>query len=203
MKKMNLVKTIVMILAAALFITGCSGKGEDNSGTAANDASKNSQAENKEAASKPEELQQQALHNEDGSLSISVPANWSELQLNPTADIQAGRLESEDYVMVLSERKDTFSDSLTLQEYYELVTKNMSATIENGVFGDPQSVTVNGQPALQFELRGEIEKIKIGYIITIVETDKSFSQILFWTLQNRMDQKRATYLELADTFKEI
>lgn len=223
--KPNLLRTLAVIMAAMLLIAGCSGKAEDTQGAAANNGSKTGQAEQQNTESntaspkqeekeeKPEEEEAKTeqpaqgdwhtLVNEEGSLSLSVPKEWAELQLSPVATIQAGKLESEDYAMVVSEPKDTFSGDFTLKEYYERVTENMKGTIQNGTFGEPKEVTVNGRQGIQFELQGEIEKIKIAYVITLVETSNSFNQVLFWTLQNRMDEKRATYLESIDTFKEI
>ena len=68
---------------------------------------------------------------------------------------------------------------------------------------EPKEIQVNGQPAVQFELSGEIDKIKISYLITLVETDGNFTQLLFWTLQSRMDEKRDMFINASSTFKEI
>ncbi|GAB6991002.1 hypothetical protein [Paenibacillus pini] len=144
------------------------------------------------------------LKSDDKKMEIAVPAYMTyELELSPKADIQASRAAQEEYMMVLRESKDVFSQSYTLTDYYNAIKGSMSKSITNATQTEPKKIQVNGQPALQFELNGEIEKIKISYLITLVETDGNFTQLLFWTLQNRMEDKRDMFIKSSSTFKEL
>ena len=144
------------------------------------------------------------MASDDKKAEITIPASMSyELELSPDADIQASRMQQEEYMMVLREGKDTFADNFTLTDYYTAVTDSMSQALLNATLTEPKEIEVNGQPAVQFELSGEIDKIKISYLITLVETDGNFTQLLFWTLQNRMDEKRDMFINAASTFKEV
>ncbi len=144
------------------------------------------------------------MASDDKKMEITIPAYMSyQLELSPDADIQASRTQQEEYMMVLREGKDVFADNFTLTDYYEAVNDFMSNTLTNTTQTEPKQIQVNGQPAVQFELSGEIDKIKISYLITLVETDGNFTQLLFWTLQSRMDEKRDMFINASSTFKEI
>ena len=144
------------------------------------------------------------LTSADKKMEITLPAYMTtEMELSPNADIQASRALQEEYMMILREGKDTFADGYTLDDYYEAVINNMSETLTNSSQPTPKKIQVNGQPAVQFELNGEIDKIKISYLVTVVETDGNFTQLLFWTLQSQMDAKRDMFLQATDTFKEL
>ncbi|WIV19190.1 hypothetical protein QPK24_23230 [Paenibacillus polygoni] len=144
------------------------------------------------------------LTSDDKKAEITIPATMSyEMELSPDADIQASRMQQEEYMMVLRESKDTFADNFTLTDYSTAVTDSMSQTLLNATLTDPKEMEVNGQPAVQYELSGEIDKIKISYLITLVETEGNFTQLLFWTLQNQMDEKRDMFINAASTFKEV
>lgn len=144
------------------------------------------------------------LMSDDKKMEITIPAYMSyELELSPIADIQASRSQKEEYMMVMREGKDVFADNFTLTDYYEAISANMSKSVTNSTKTEPREIQVNGQPAVQFELNGEFDKIKISYLITLVETDGNFTQLLFWTLQNQMDEKRDMFIKSASTFKEV
>ncbi|WP_020618199.1 hypothetical protein [Paenibacillus daejeonensis] len=146
----------------------------------------------------------QAYEGTSGNFQIMLPSDWTEeTTLTPGADIQAARMAQEDYVAIITESKSTFSDGTALEDYLDLVLQNgMLEAIEGAQMSDPQSVTVNGNAGLQFTLTGAVEKVKVGYMITVVETNGHFSQVIFWTLEQMLDQKLPAYNEYLQTFEE-
>jgi hypothetical protein len=144
------------------------------------------------------------LKSDDKTLEITVPSYMkNEMELSAEAEIQASRAIQEEYLIVLHERKDTFEDGFTLEDYHKAINDNMINTLTNPVPTEVKSIKVNGQKALQYELIGEVDKVKVGYLVTLVETDDHYTQVLFWTLQNRMDEKRDMFLKAANTFKVL
>ncbi|AWB45751.1 hypothetical protein DCC85_17185 [Paenibacillus sp. CAA11] len=145
----------------------------------------------------------QTLKNSDDSIEVKVPSNWSTgLNLSPDADIQAAAPASEDYIVVLRESKTDFPDNVTLNDYYKVILDNMKGSMTNPEQTEPKQVTINGLKGMQYELTGEVDKIKISYLITILESDKNFTQVLLWTRANMMDQKRPGYTDIVNTFTE-
>lgn len=144
------------------------------------------------------------LKSDDKTLEITVPSYMTtELELSAEAEIQASRAAQEDYLIVLHERKDTFEDGFTMEDFHTAINDNMTNTLANPVQTEPKQIKVNGQPAIQYEVTGEVDKVKVAYLVTLVETDEHYTQVLFWTLQNRMDEKRDMFLEAASTFKVV
>lgn len=146
-----------------------------------------------------------SLEGTDGLTSITLPSGWQEMPgLNPEASIQAAKvtMNDENYLLVISENQSDFSDDTALEDYMNLIKDiQMEQSIENGVFSDPEATTINGLNAYQFEVRGEIEKVKIGYLVTLVESDEHFHQLIFWTTDQKLDSSKEIYQEALQSFE--
>ncbi|BFH10490.1 hypothetical protein J6TS7_32960 [Paenibacillus dendritiformis] len=94
-------------------------------------------------------------------------------------------------------------DIQTLEDYYDLLyERNYSELAPEGPV-EPKSVTINGLPALQFEIQWVSEdKIKIAMLITLIESPRQFTQVVFWTIQSKIEQKRERFIEAAASYKE-
>ncbi|MBP1989937.1 PsbP-related protein [Paenibacillus eucommiae] len=143
------------------------------------------------------------MKSKDGKLELTVLGDWKEANLNEEADLQGAKLSSEDYFIIMKEEKDLFADDMKLAEYNKIIADNMSAGLQNATVSEPVSLEVNGQPALQSEITGEVDKIKIAYLLTTVQSSKHFSQVLFWTQQKLMAEKKQGYMDATKTFKII
>lgn len=137
---------------------------------------------------------------------ITLPGGWTEANgLNDEADLQALNLSAgnENYLMVLNEPKTDFDDGFTLQEYYDLIMSMQTdgSLIGNAVHSDPVETDINGNKGIQFEVRGEVDKVKIAYLFTLVESENGFHQVIFWTNANKMDDNKQTYIDATNTFK--
>jgi hypothetical protein len=82
-----------------------------------------------------------------------------------------------------------------------LGTLTKSMTYSNKV--GPTSLTINGNPAIQYEVRGEIKNINVVYLHTTVDTPQHFQQIVAWTLQSTYDDKKDILQNVVESFKEI
>lgn len=144
------------------------------------------------------------LTSPDGRFQLTVPGDWrKETELNEQASMQASHRVRETYVVVLSESKSDFADEMTLERFTSTTRNNMLAGIRSAQSAEPQPVTINGNPALQYELRGVIEGLNAVYINTTVETPEHYHQIITWTLPSRLEQNRPTLLEVTRSFKEV
>ncbi|WP_010269079.1 PsbP-related protein [Paenibacillus senegalensis] len=145
------------------------------------------------------------LEGTDGLTAITLPPGWQEMPgLNPEASIQAAKvsMSDENYLLVISENKADFSDGTALEDYMGLIKDiQMAQSIENGSFTDPQASTINGMNAYQFEVRGEVEKVKIGYLVTLIESNDHFHQVIFWTTDHKLDNSKGEYQEALQTFE--
>ena len=144
------------------------------------------------------------LTSPDGRFQLTVPGDWQkETQLNEQASIQASNRGREIYVILLSESKSDFADEMTLDRFTSATRSKMMAGVRSAQSAEPTPTTINGNPALQYEIRGVIEGLNAVYLNTTVETPEHYHQIITWTLPSRLEQHKGTLLEVARSFKDV
>ncbi|MEQ9412077.1 MAG: hypothetical protein RIK87_30480 [Fuerstiella sp.] len=142
------------------------------------------------------------LTSSDGQFQITVFEGMSEASdLNDEADIQAANLFTEMYVVVLSEPKVDFEDDMTLEDYRDLCypqfVENLGATMSQ-----PEQVrTAADDRALQYDIHATVDKIKIGYLVTFIDTGTHFHQVLAWTLESKYGEHRPTLQKISASLK--
>jgi hypothetical protein len=146
----------------------------------------------------------QLLTSPDGKLQLTVPVGWrNDPELHAEAGLRASNRLSEMYAIVLTQSKDDFAEKVTLEAFTDLTRQQVLSNINAPDATAPVAATVAKHPALQYTVRGVVENIKVVYLITVVETNTSFHQILTWTLHSRFDQNWHTLDEVTQSFREI
>jgi len=139
----------------------------------------------------------------DGKFRITVPAGWDvEKDLNDAADLQASHRDSEMYIVVLSETKEDLHD-MTLEGHSKLTREALLKTVQDSSISGPTSVTVDGHPAVQYEIRGAVNHVNVVYLHTTVESPKYFHQILAWTVPSRFALNKTTLEQVTEKFHEM
>ncbi len=143
------------------------------------------------------------LTSKDGGSQITIPASWKEeTTLNMEAVLQASDAVNEMYVVVLENSKQDFED-MRVEKYSELTRATLMERITSPQMGTPSSLIINGYPAIQCEIRGTVQNVRIAYLHVAAESPNHFYQILTWTLPSRFDKNRAQLEEVTRSFKEI
>ena len=138
----------------------------------------------------------------DERTQITVPAAWAPMDLNDAAEIEVGSEADEAYVIVLNELKDDLY-GWNLEKHSRVTLGQLLANVTFPVLTGPKALTINGSPAVQYEIRGAAENRNIIYIHTTVDGPKYFSQILAWTLPSRAEAVKAQLLKAVTTFREV
>ena len=140
----------------------------------------------------------------DGILQLTVPEGYEETDAlnNEVANLQLMYAAKEQYIMTIFESKIDFSEDMTLDDFRDAVMQNMQMA-ESAEFSDAESLTINGYDAQQFTMSGEVSKIKLKYLVTVIETDSGFCQILSWSLQSRYDEAEDVFKQIAESFTEL
>lgn len=155
------------------------------------------------ACSSPPGPKTKDISSADGKLRITVPSAWEERKgLNDSADLQAAYLPSEMYVVVLSEPKEDFQD-MTLAKHSELTREALMEGVKDPVVSGPFALQVDGHPAIQYEIRGAVNNVKIVYLHVTVDGAKYFHQILTWTIPSRFEANKPTLEGVIQRFKEL
>ncbi len=143
------------------------------------------------------------LTSADGRTQITVPEDWSSMtDLNAVASIQAANLNKEQYVIVIEDSKQDFSDASL--DYHSEVTSQLIVDGLTAPEADaPVPMTVNGHAALQKEIRGSFDNINVIYLHTSIETPTHFYQVLTWSLKSRFEENRSIFEQVTQSFQEV
>lgn len=134
-----------------------------------------------------------------GRFRMTVPNNWSPMpKLNAIADIAAGNLLLEQYLMVIAEPKDEVG--MGLEEFAKTVTEQMRTKLEKPQQGEFAKLALGTFPALRCRIAGKAEGIDIVYLHTSVETPDHLCQVLCWTLAPREQTAFPIFEKVAATF---
>jgi hypothetical protein len=171
------------VLLALVALTGCQKMGE---------------------ALKPQPV---ALKSADGALQITVPSTWSDdsapdRKLNDQAVLQASNRGSELYVIVLTEEKEDLS-GMDLAKFSEVTRGSQLQSMTNGVEEGPKKRTINGMPAIEYVLKGTVDKANVVMKHVSVDGAKRYHQVLVWTLKSKWDAEQGALDAVIDSLKEI
>lgn len=142
------------------------------------------------------------LKSPDGQTQVTIPTGWKEDKtLHEEAVIQARDVASEVCVLVFTESKDDF-DEMTVDKYSELIRSHTMEAIKSPQLSSPSRLTINGYPALQYEIRGSVDNVKLVYLQVAVESAQSFHQIVTWTTPSLFEKNRSQMESVIASFKE-
>ncbi|MEE4564623.1 RDD family protein [Paenibacillus polymyxa] len=140
----------------------------------------------------------------DNQFAITAPWNWSrDNMINEEADISIKNEFTDRYLIVLSEPKSDFDNSMTLQEYKGIIEDHLVSGITDPELGLASDRMVNGYPAIEFTLKGEVDGIPIMYNVTTIETPSHYHQVLAWTYASRYGRAQQELRKIRDSFREM
>ncbi len=139
----------------------------------------------------------------DGQSQVTVPASWqTSTELNAAAELQVSNPLQEQYLIVLTESKSDFTE-MDLETYTQIVLEGLAENVSGADITGPQSLTLNQQPALQYEVRGTVENLNVVYWLTVVEGTQNYYQVLTWTLASKAEANRPVFQQVIESFQEI
>ncbi|WP_054949130.1 PsbP-related protein [Numidum massiliense] len=140
----------------------------------------------------------------DGSFQIEAPKDWRERNdLNPQATLGLANLIKEKYLIILYDNKKDFVKGAKLDDYYDIVSTNMTDGAKDGKASKPQKLTINELPALHFSMPANVEGIDVQYIVYLVEADDKFYQLVFWTVDENVATHQAEFEKIAASFRPL
>jgi len=132
-----------------------------------------------------------------------LPTSWKKHpELTDIAGIEYANLQREQYLIVISESKADFASSTDVFVYNDLLEQNLRDSIDNFQVKYLGEVKINGMNGLKYEMRGEIDNIKIAYLKVALEGEDHFHQLLFWTVPTRWRTNLEQFEEALVSFTE-
>ena len=140
---------------------------------------------------------------DDNVTKLSVPASWKQhAELTEFAGIEYVGLQREQYLIVTSESKVNFANSTDVFTYNDMLEQNFRNSVANLQVKYLGEVEINGMRGLKYEMRGEINNIKIAYLQVALEGEEHFHQVLFWTVPTRWSANLRLFEKALVSFTE-
>jgi len=74
---------------------------------------------------------------------------------------------------------------MTLKKYHDATRDRMFQKMKNASAAEPVSLTIDGHPALQDEIKATENGTNVIFLHTTLDDGNHFQQILAWTLNHR------------------
>lgn len=138
----------------------------------------------------------------DKTSQITLPGTWTaQTNLNPEAQIQAANWTQGLYLIVLSEAKDKLK-GMTRDKHSQITRELLTKNLVQPQVSKPTTVTqVNGNPAIQYEIRGSLNNFSVQFLHTTIETPTQFVQILAWAPPEAYERNKAELQAILQTYR--
>ncbi|MEO8215527.1 MAG: hypothetical protein ABI718_00425 [Acidobacteriota bacterium] len=147
------------------------------------------------------EEKEQTLSSPDGKTQVSVPASWVVMDLNKAAEIQAGHEGQGCFLIVLNETKEDLY-GWNIEKHSRVTLASLLSKLAFPTITGPKSLKINGNPAVQYEVKGATDNINIIYLHTTVDGKSFFSQILGWSVPSQAERCRPELNRAIASFRE-
>lgn len=137
---------------------------------------------------------------------LTATKEWEKADLSSNEDaslILSGKNRNKGY-LVICEGKEELGDDVTLDDYFDAV-KSENTELEAGIQEESiKDITLkSGYEAKQLMVNINHNNENLKYIITLLETDKSFYQLIGWTMENIYDKSEKDFVEMTESFMEL
>lgn len=139
-------------------------------------------------------------------VSLRLTNGWqpaSTGQLHPSADLEAYNPDERMFLVVLGENRASVApgnleDQATF--YLQILKGGFSEVLDTQTRTSVERV--NSFPAVQYEVRGQVNQNAVAYLHTTVELGDSFYQVVVWTPDNLRISNSAAMRAIAQEFRQ-
>lgn len=131
--------------------------------------------------------------------------------LNDDATLQYMNAKKEAYVIVIDDSKKQLEELGTkydgIEDFHEGVSKELITSLKNPVESGKKTFLVGKNKYSQSVLNGKFtnsseKEVGITYLLTYVETDENYYQILCWSTAELFPKLEVDYLKIVKTLRE-
>jgi hypothetical protein len=140
-----------------------------------------------------------ALTSQDGRVQLQLPDGW---HVQAVDQKYVRRLGSNDhyFVALISNNKEDYTG---LKAYSQIAVDGIVHKVKDAKASEGRPVKLGEFPALRYEITGTTDKgVRLGYVLTVVETKGYFNQVLSWTMKSQFATYKLKMGELANGVHE-
>ncbi|HEY1205748.1 MAG: hypothetical protein ABSH46_16850 [Bryobacteraceae bacterium] len=142
------------------------------------------------------------LRSPDGRIELELPLGWGKGLIGAgLCQISATNRFDGSAVCVVSYQKERFRD---LPTFNAIMKKAVLSNLEGSQASGDEIIQLNGRPALRYEMTvtGGLG-IGMGYVVTNVETETLFIQVVATTIGSRFPETKARLAAVANGLREV
>ena len=137
-----------------------------------------------------------------GEFQVTADDSWSvHDDLHDEADLSIGSLFEEKYLIVLTEPKSDFSEDYSLEDHTLWVEESFAGESPLPVAANETSI--GGYEAQQFEFDDVVDDYAITYLVTTIETEEHFHQLIAWTLTENFGRLEQELRDVTASFGPV
>src|SRR6266536_1351214 len=125
---------------------------------------------------------------------VAVPKSWKKMELVDDGVIEVGDKVSNQYLIVLTERKADLD--MDLRRFSRVVIASLTEHVTSKQLSAPTSLRVGGRPARQ-------DQIRVIYWHTSVEGVRNYHQVIAWTVASQEKRDGPKLRQIISSFREI
>ncbi|MEM9087493.1 MAG: hypothetical protein AAGC93_02000 [Cyanobacteria bacterium P01_F01_bin.53] len=191
LKSQSLISGLMISLALVVGLSSC------RSGSTSNDTASNTASENVSVKSD--------LENVETNVRITVPSGWTAIKEGQrrSTDIYAVSPDKDLYAAVLSESASVLSQfdlEDNAEQYRWLIQKELDTFEKETRTG---TTTIDNDPALQYEIRGQVKGTPVVYLHTTIKGTDSYYQVVGWTTAADYSENKETLQTIIKSFRAL
>ncbi|MCR2804152.1 RDD family protein [Paenibacillus soyae] len=136
----------------------------------------------------------------DGKFQVTADDSWSlQDDLHDEADLSIGNMFAEKYMVVLTQPKSDFDADFTLDDF--------SGQVVNS-FAEGRALPIVPYPfdggmykSEQFTFVENVDGYSVTYLVTSIETEEHYHQVIVWTLAEKYERLKQELTELIASFQ--
>lgn len=138
----------------------------------------------------------------DGLIRLQLPTSWREIpELGDDMSVRHGNQVKETYVVLLSEARVDFGTAFFLNDFSRALLDNNFEGATN-VSQLPSEGMISGMAFEQYRIDATVDSLEVIYLLTTLQSESYFYQLLQWTLPSRWDTHQSTFLDIANSIQE-
>jgi hypothetical protein len=117
--------------------------------------------------------------------------------------IGAAREKEGEYVEIIADPRDQFVNNL--EQYADAKLETMVVLLEGAKVTSDGPMEIGGRHAIRFEIEGKLPDsgVKIGYVLTVIETKDYYIQVIAWAPGKKFADHRGELQGLASGFAPV
>lgn len=148
-------------------------------------------------------VQTRVVYSDDGISELSVPESWSSrADFGRSAALRVADGGRDSYLMVNSYLPREIEPT-SLAQFAERVSVALRDNMDKGRMSGPRQLTINGRPAIEYELSGYFGDARIAYLSTVMEGRRApYHHLITWTSAEFYRANRGMMRDIVASFRE-